>query len=151
VRLATPLLYAVPVVAYHVHRLATFAKPSSGFTVPLPCFFPLCLIGRVEIPRGSHKRGSEMGQYQTEIYYPTEVSYLKSVLLWLQEYWTGPAIQVRPLKPVRQESRYNSPRRTYAALNRRGEIIDLPAFLPPRNSSQYRQRRPLTVERWQRW
>jgi hypothetical protein len=34
----------------HVQRLATFAKPSSGFTVPLPCFFPLCLIGRVEIP-----------------------------------------------------------------------------------------------------
>src|SRR5580700_5472472 len=79
-----------------------------------------------------------MGRCQTEIYYPTEVSYLKSVLLWLQEYWTGPAIQVRPLKPVRQETRYNSPRRTYAALNRRGEIIDLPAFLPPRNSSQRR-------------
>jgi hypothetical protein len=92
-----------------------------------------------------------MGRCQTETYYRTDVSYLKSVLLWLQEYWTGQAIQVRPLEPVRQESRYNSPRRTYAALNRRGEIIDLPAFLPPRNSSQYRQRRPITVEGWQRW
>ena len=29
-----------------------------------------------------------MGRYQTE------ASYLKSVLLWLQEYWTGPAARV---------------------------------------------------------
>jgi hypothetical protein len=47
-----------------------------------------------------------MGPRQTEIYYPTEASYLTSVLLWLQEYWTGPAVQVRPLKPVPQVSRY---------------------------------------------
>jgi hypothetical protein len=65
VRLATPLLHAVPVVAYyvpvdhggHVHRLATIAKPSFGFTVPLPCFFPLCLIGRVEIPTWEPQKG----------------------------------------------------------------------------------------------
>jgi C4-dicarboxylate-specific signal transduction histidine kinase len=30
-----------------------------------------------------------MGPRQTEIYYPTETSYLKLILLWLQEYWTG--------------------------------------------------------------
>jgi hypothetical protein len=82
-----------------------------------------------------------MGPRQTEIYYPTEASYLTSVLLWLQEYWTGPAVQVRPLKPVPQVSRYYSPRRTYAAPNRRSEIIDLPAFLPPRSSSVRGKRR----------
>ena len=87
----------------------------SGFTVPLPCFFPLCLAGRLEIPSGATKGDQAMGRCQTEIYYPTEASYLKSVLLWLQEYWTGPAVQVRPLKPVPQVSRYYSPRRTYAA------------------------------------
>jgi transposase InsO family protein len=31
------------------------------------------------------------------------------------------------------------------------EIIDLPAFLPPRNTSKYRQRKAITVEGWQRW
>jgi hypothetical protein len=113
----------------------------SGFTVPLPCFFPLCLAGRLEIPSGATKGDQAMGRCQTEIYYPTEASYLKSVLLWLQEYWTGPAVQVRPLKSVPQVSRYYSPRRTYAAPNRRSEIVDLPAFLPPRHSSEYRPRK----------
>src|SRR6478609_7937104 len=54
-------------------------------------------------------------------------SYLKSVLLWLQEYWTGPVVRVYPLRPV-QASLHYSARRTLAAPNRRGEIIDLPAF-----------------------
>ena len=64
----------------------------------------------------------------------TETSYLKSVLLWLQEYWTGPAVRVYPLRPV-QALLHNSARRTLAAPNQRGEIIDLPAFLPLRKSS----------------
>ena len=38
-----------------------------------------------------------MGRCQTETYYRTETSYLKSVLLWLQEYWTGPAVRVMRL------------------------------------------------------
>ena len=61
----------------------------------------------------------------------TETSYLKSVVLWLQEYWTGPAVRIYPLRAVPQVSHYSA-RRTLAAPNRRGEIIDLPAFLPPR-------------------
>ena len=72
-----------------------------------------------------------MGRYQTETYYQTEASYLKSVLLWLQEYWTGPAVRVYPLKLAEQPSRHYSARRTHAALNRRDVVIDLPAFLPP--------------------
>ena len=32
-----------------------------------------------------------MGPRQTETYYRTDTSYLKSVLLWFQEYWTGPS------------------------------------------------------------
>jgi hypothetical protein len=32
----------------------------------------------------------------------TETSYLKSVLLWLQEYWTGPAVHVYPLRAAPQ-------------------------------------------------
>ena len=81
-----------------------------------------------------------MGPRQTEIYYPTEASYLTSVLLWLQEYWTGPAIQVRPLKPVQQVSAHYSPRRTLASSNRQGEVIDLPAFLPVRKSKNMANR-----------
>ena len=42
----------------------------------------------------------------------TETSYLKSVLLWLQEYWTGPALRVYPLRAVPQASRHYSARRT---------------------------------------
>jgi hypothetical protein len=62
----------------------------------------------------------------------TEASYLKSVLSWLQEYWTGPAVRIHPLKQVEQGSRHYSARRTHAALDRRDVIIDLPAFLAPR-------------------
>jgi hypothetical protein len=100
----------------HLRRQPSRNHPS-GFTVPLPCFFPLCLAGRLEIPKWSHKWDQAMGR--SEIYYPTEASYLKSVLLWLQEYWTGPAVQVRPLNSVPQVSRYYSPRRTYAARSKR--------------------------------
>ena len=68
-----------------------------------------------------------MGQYQAE------TSYLKSVLLWLQEYWTEPdPPRIYPLKQVEGGSRHSSARRTHAALNRRNVTIDLPAFLPLR-------------------
>ena len=82
-----------------------------------------------------------MGRYQTE------TSYLKSVVLWLQEYWTGPAVRVYPLRAVPQVSRHYSTRRTHAALNRRDAIVDLPAFLPPRNLSEYRQRKTVNQGR----
>ena len=108
VRLPTTSLHAVPVVAYHVPSAGNLRETIAGFTVPLPCFFPLCLVGRLKSPRGATKGVQQMGRYQAEIYYPTEASYLKSVLLWLQEYWTGPAVQVRPLKAVPQASRYNA-------------------------------------------
>ena len=71
-----------------------------------------------------------MGRYQTEIYYPTEVSYLKSVLLWLQKYWTGPAVRIYPLRAVPQASPH---------YNRRDVIIDLPAFLPARNVAAHQR------------
>jgi hypothetical protein len=41
-----------------------------------------------------------MGRYQTE------TSYLKSVLLWLQEYWTGTAVRIYPLRGAPQGSRH---------------------------------------------
>jgi hypothetical protein len=118
-------------------------KPSPDFTVPLPCFFPFCLVGTREIPHGSYKKGfKKMRRHQTE------AAYLKSVLLWLQGNWTeSDPPRFYPLKEVEQRSRYFSGRRMHAALNRRGEIIDLPAFLPPRNSSQYRQRKTVNQGR----
>ena len=36
---------------------ATLAKPLPAFTVPLPCFFPVCLAGTPQIPRGATKKG----------------------------------------------------------------------------------------------
>jgi len=39
-----------------------------------------------------------MGRFQTEADYRNDASYLKSVLLWLQGYWAGPAVHVYPLK-----------------------------------------------------
>jgi hypothetical protein len=118
---------------------STLTKPLPDFTVPLPCFFPVCLVGTRQIPSGATKGVKKMGRHQTETYYQTEASYLKSVLLWLREYWTGPPVHVYPLRPVPQASGYYSARRTLAAPNRRGEIIDLPAFLPPRSSSVRRR------------
>jgi hypothetical protein len=72
-----------------------------------------------------------MGRCQTETHYRTEASYLKSVLLWLQEYWTRPAVRVYPLKAVPQASPPYSRRTSHAGLARRDMIIDIPAFLPP--------------------
>ena len=75
----------------------------------------------------------------------TETSYLKSVLLWLQEYWTGPAVRVYPLRAVPPGTRHYS-EGMYTALNRRDVIVDLPAFLPPPKSqnmaNRYREIRP---------
>ena len=77
----------------------------------------------------------------------TETSYLKSVVLWLQEYWTGPAGRICPLKSGAARIADYSVRRTHAALNRRDVIVDLPAFLPPRNLSEYRQRKAVNQGR----
>jgi hypothetical protein len=51
-------------------------------------------------------------------------------LLWLQEYWTGPAVHIYPLRTVPQGSLH---------YNRRDVIIDLPAFLPARNLAAHRR------------
>jgi hypothetical protein len=98
------------------------------------------LFSRLFSWRGSNppvpqKGVNEMGRRQTEIYYPSEAAYLKSVLLWLQEYWTGPAPRFYPLNQAEQEPRPYSAPRTDAVSNRRGPIIDVPAFLPARKSS----------------
>ena len=83
-----------------------------------------------------------MGRYQTES------SYLKSVLLWLQGRWTKPdPPRFYPLRDSEQGSRHYSARRTHSALNRRDVIMDLPVFLPPRNSAAHRQRVNLNLER----
>ena len=69
-----------------------------------------------------------MGRYQTE------AAYLKSVLLWLQGNWTEPdPPRLYWLRAVPQVSPHCSTRRIHGALNRRDGIVDLPAFLPPRN------------------
>jgi hypothetical protein len=76
----------------------------------------------------------------------TETPYLKAVLLWLQEYWTEPdPPRVYPLKQVGGGSRHSSARRS--KLNRRGVIVDLPAFLPSRKPLLCRQRINLNLEK----
>jgi hypothetical protein len=40
---------------------ATLAKPLPAFTVLLPCFFPVCLAGTPQIPRGATKKGLNNG------------------------------------------------------------------------------------------
>jgi hypothetical protein len=81
----------------------------------------------------------------------TETSYLKSVLLWLQEYWTGPEVRIYPLKQVEGGSRHYPALRTHATFNRRDVIIDLPAFLPPRKSLPRRTGRAPSVGGSERW
>jgi hypothetical protein len=76
-----------------------------------------------------------MGRRQTEIYYQSEAAYLKSVLLWLQEYWTGPAPRFYPLNQVEQGGEHSSAQRPQATSNRRDAIVDLPAFLPPQDAA----------------
>ena len=71
-----------------------------------------------------------MGRRQTETFYRTETPYLKSVVLWLQEYWTGPPVRIYPLRAVPQASPH---------YNRRDVIVDLPAFLPARNVAAHRR------------
>ena len=72
-----------------------------------------------------------MRRRQTEASYQSEAAYLKSVLLWLQEYWTGPAVRVYPLRAVPQGLQHYSARRTHAALNRRAAIIICPRSCHP--------------------
>ena len=93
--------------------------------------FPSVEREQFQIPSGSHKGLKKMGRYQTE------AAYLKSVLLWLQGNWTEPdPPRLYSLRAVPQVSPNCSTRRAHAALNRRDGIVDLPAFLPPRNSSE---------------
>jgi hypothetical protein len=95
--------------------------------------FSLLFSRQASNPERSHEKGSGNGTVSiTEIYYPTETSYLKSVLLWLQEYWTGPPVRIYPLRAVPQGSLHYSARSTHAALNRRNVIVDLPAFASPK-------------------
>jgi hypothetical protein len=57
---------------------------------------------------------NKMGRCQTE------TSYLKSVLLWLQEYWTGPEVQVYPLKATAltpQQARRATKEEQFSATN----------------------------------
>jgi hypothetical protein len=35
---------------------ATLTKPLPNFTVPLPCFFPVCLVGTLQIASGATKK-----------------------------------------------------------------------------------------------
>jgi hypothetical protein len=81
-----------------------------------------------------------MGRCQTETYYQTEASYLKSVLLWLQEYWAGPVVRAATIAALfRAED---------ARSNKSADgIIDLPPFLPPRNLPEYRQRKTVNQGR----
>jgi hypothetical protein len=82
-------------------------------------------------PKRERQGIKKMGRYQTE------AAYLKSVLLWLQGNWTEPdPPRLYSLRAVPQVSPHCSTRRIHAALNRRDGIVDLPAFLPPRNSSE---------------
>jgi hypothetical protein len=59
-----------------------------------------------------------MGRRQTEAYRWPGTPYLKSVLLWLQEYWAGPPVQVYPLRAVPQASRQ------FPWVAHRPEIVD---------------------------
>lgn len=88
-----------------------------------------------------------MGQRQTETFYQSEPAYLKSVLLWLQEYWTGPAPRFNPYKQVAQAVRHHSAPRTNAALDKENAIVDLPSFLPAGSPSEWRRRRPANQSR----
>ena len=88
-----------------------------------------------------------MGRCQTETYYGTEASYLKWFCSGFKS--TGPDQPCVCIGSGRCHRHRGSVRRTLASPNRRGEIIDLPAFLLHRNSSQYRQRKVITVEGWQ--
>jgi hypothetical protein len=76
-----------------------------------------------------------MGRPQTETFYQSEPAYLKSVLLWLQEYWTGPAPRFHPFGQVEAGLPRYSAQKAHAAPNRQDAIVDLPTFPPFRRSS----------------
>jgi hypothetical protein len=76
----------------------------------------------------------------------TETSYLKSVVLWLREYSTGPAPRFYPPKQVERESRHHSARRTFAGLDREDAIIDLPVSCHLETRQNTANERPSTRE-----
>ena len=76
----------------------------------------------------------------------TETSYLKSVVLWLQEYWTGPAVLSVRLERCRKDRGLFCAQDACCIKSAR-RVVDLPAFLPPRNVSEYRQRKAVNQGR----
>jgi hypothetical protein len=60
-------------------------------------FSPLFSRGARNSERG-HKRDPKKGRRQMD------TAYLKSVLLWLQEYWSGPQVHVYPLRVTCDQS-----------------------------------------------
>jgi hypothetical protein len=76
-----------------------------------------------------------MGRPQTEIFYQSEPAYLKSVLLWLQEYWTGPTPRFRPFGQIEQGLPRYPAQKAHAALNRQDAMVDPSTFLPSRRPS----------------
>ena len=73
-----------------------------------------------------------MGWRQPETSYQSEAAYLKSVLLWLQECWTGRAPRYYPFGQVEQGSKHYSVPRARTSSDKRDALMDIPAFLPPR-------------------
>ena len=59
-----------------------------------------------------------MKRRQTEAFYQSEPAYLMSVLLWLQEYWAGPAPRFYPFGESEHAPLRYSPQRARVALNR---------------------------------
>jgi hypothetical protein len=72
----------------------TMAGVHSSFAA---LFSPLFSRGGRNSERG-HKRDPNKGRRQMD------TAYLKSVLLWLQEYWSGPQVHVYPLRVTYDQS-----------------------------------------------
>jgi hypothetical protein len=89
-----------------------------------------------------------MGRRQTETTYQSEAAYPKSVLLWLQEYWTGPAPRFYTYKQHAQGPRHYAAQSANAGLDKQDVVVDLPPFLPPRKSPVHRT--GAGSEPWQR-
>ena len=98
--------------------------------------FSVCLAGTLQIPSGSHKGDEEWDSVKQRLIVGMEASYLKSVLLWLQEYWIGPAVRVYPLRAVPQASRHHPRRSSHAGLDKQDMIFDIAVFLSRRKSSR---------------
>ena len=114
-------------------------------------YFPTVSAGTLEITSGSRKRSKANGTVSNRDLLFTEsvLSEVSSDLASRILDWTNGAHV--SAQAGAKASRHHSVRRTVASPNRRGEMIDLPALLPPRNSSQYRLRKAVTIEGWHRW